>query len=139
MTAARRTRLVLPRYIGVGAACAALNILLMMVLDVLGFGYLSATFIAFVPVLVFGYALHATCTFQAPVSWRSFGRYTLAMLTNYPFWLASMYVLVERCGLRIALAAPITALTIFAWNYLVSSLALDPAFQPFFAARQRDR
>jgi putative flippase GtrA len=112
------------RYVITGGACAVLNNLLVIDFAHAGAGYMTATALAFGPVLAVGYALHTLFTFGASVSLLSFGRYTLAVLTNYPFWIASLFVLCDLCRLPVALAAPLTTGILFVLNYILIKWAL---------------
>jgi putative flippase GtrA len=112
------------RYVITGGACAVLNNLLVINFAHAGVGYLTATALAFGPVLSVGYALHTLFTFGASVSLLSFGRYTLAMLTNYPLWIASLFLLCDLCRLPVALAAPLATVILFVFNYILIKWSL---------------
>jgi putative flippase GtrA len=115
----------LPRYLVVGGACALINNALVIALSWRGFDYFMSTWLAFGPVLVLGYAAHTTVTFRMSTSWPAFGRYTLAMLANYPMWLTSLYILCDVFGLSVTISAPIMTGLLFVWNYLSSQWALS--------------
>ncbi|MGA8616149.1 MAG: GtrA family protein [Xanthobacteraceae bacterium] len=110
-----------------GGACAVLNNLLVIDFAHAGAGYLTATALAFGPVLAVGYTLHSLFTFGASVSLLSFGRYTLALLTNYPLWIASLFVLCDLCRLPVALAVPLATVILFVFNYILIKWALRNA------------
>jgi len=105
------------RFTLVGGLCAALSNVLVIALVEHRFGVLSASALAFVPVLVFGFALHSCFTFDSPPSRGAFVRYTLAMAANFPLWSAGLLLFCDLLRVPIALAAPATTVLIFAWNY----------------------
>jgi putative flippase GtrA len=108
----------LPRFIIVGGVCAVLSNVTVIVLVRHGFGSIVASLIAFGPVLLIGYALHSFFTFGALPSRLSFGRYTLAMLANFPLWVASLGLFSDLLKIPVAIVGPATTLLIFVWNYL---------------------
>jgi putative flippase GtrA len=112
------------RYLVVGAACALLNNILVIAFAYYGAGYALATALAFGPVLAFGYGAHTMFTFGASASFASFGRYTLAMLANYPLWIAALFVQCDLLGLPVAAAAPTTTALVFLFNYVSAGWAL---------------
>ncbi len=107
----------LVRFTLVGALCAALSNVLVIVLVGRGFGVLAASALAFLPVLVCGFALHSCFTFDAPPTRGAFVRYTLAMAANFPLWSAGLVFFCDLLRVPIALAAPATTVLVFAWNY----------------------
>ncbi|MGC2221063.1 MAG: GtrA family protein [Methylocella sp.] len=114
----------LSRYVFAGAACAAMNNILVIGLAGFGIHYFFSTALAFVPVLCVGYGVHTNFTFHSSASWPSFIRYTLAMLMNYPIWLIGLYVLCDLFGVSISLAAPTTTALVFSWNFISTRWAL---------------
>jgi putative flippase GtrA len=117
----------LSRFLTVGVLCALLNNLLMIVFAAWGCNYLTATFLAFVPVLIVGFVLHTRVTFQTPASVASFCRYTVSMATNYPAWLLCLYLFCDLGGIAVKFAAPATTVLMFAWNFLIARWALKAA------------
>lgn len=114
----------LPRFILVGALCAGLSNLLIISFILLGVHYAVATLIAFGPVLVVGYCLHAAVTFDAPMSWASFRRYALGMAANYPIWLAALYLFCDLLALPAPIATPLATVLVVVWNYACARWAL---------------
>jgi putative flippase GtrA len=112
------------RYLAVGASCAILYIATMIAGDLLGLHYVASTAIAFVVVVLWGYALHARFTFQGPMSARSLTRYTAAMAGNFPLSVALMFVLCDLMGLAVPVAAPVTTAALFVWNFAASRWAM---------------
>lgn len=118
------------RYFVVGALCAVLNVVLMHVLASVGLHWAAATALAFPFVLVVGYGLHIRWTFPAAPSWPSLGRYTLAMLSNYPLFSALLAVLCGLLDLPTGPAAAIATGGLFIWNYVATRWAILPARPP---------
>jgi putative flippase GtrA len=116
-----------PRFVLIGGLCALLSNILVIAFVHYGFGYLVASFLAFGPVLLVGYSLHSIVTFGTPVSQLSFVRYALAMATNFPLWVAALYVFCDVFNVTVAIAAPATTVLLFLWNYISAKWALLPS------------
>jgi putative flippase GtrA len=113
----------LSRFAVVGALCAICTNVAVIVLVHLGFGSLAASLLAFVPVLLTGYALHSMFTFAIQPSRASFVRYSLATATNFPVWAAALYIFGDVFRWSIVLVAPATTLLIFLWSYVAARWA----------------
>ena len=114
------------RFAVVGALCALLSNVAVIALVRYGFGSLSASVLAFGPVLLTGYALHSMFTFSIQPSRVTFIRYTLATVANFPLWAAALYLFGDVLNVSITLVAPATTLLIFLWNYLAARWAFLP-------------
>jgi putative flippase GtrA len=112
------------RYVGVGALCAILNNILLISIVKSGFDFFAGIWIAYLPMIFVGYGLHASITFEAKPSFAAFLRYGLAMLANYPLWIASLFVLCDIMKLPIIIAGPIGTVVTFSWNYLSTHWAI---------------
>lgn len=117
----------LTRFAMVGALCALLTNAAVIVLARAGLGTLAASVLAFVPVLLVGYALHAAFTFRSQPSRVSFARYTLAVAANFPIWIGALYVLCDLLKIPVTIAAPAATLLIFLWSYLSGGWAFAAA------------
>ena len=115
-----------PRFVAVGGLCALLSNAAVIVLVRYGFGSLVASLLAFTPVLLIGYALHAAVTFGTPASRVSFGRYAFATLMNFPVWAAALYVFCDLLKVSVAIVAPVATAVIFLWNYMSARWAFLP-------------
>jgi putative flippase GtrA len=111
------------RFVFVGGLCALLNNILVIAFTYYGLGYLIASFLAFGPVLFVGYVLHSIVTFGTPASHHSFARYAFAMATNFPLWIAALFLFCDVFGVAVAIAAPGTTVLIFLWNYISAKWA----------------
>jgi len=112
------------RYVVVGLACALLHNAVMIGGDLLGIHYVVSTLISYFVVVVFGFALHCGFTFSQPSSVRVFLRYAAGMATNYPASIVLMFLFCDGAGLSVAVAAPLTTVLLFAWNYLAARWAI---------------
>jgi putative flippase GtrA len=119
-----------PRFVVVGGLCAVMNNVAVIALVHYGFGSVTASVMAFGPVLLVGYALHSIFTFATQPSRLTFGRYTLAMLSNFPVWAALLYVFCDVLQVSVALVAPAATVLIFLWNYASSRWAFVPRRAP---------
>jgi putative flippase GtrA len=117
----------LTRYVMVGGLCAVLANGAIILLVRAGLGTVAATIIAFVPVLLVGYALHAAFTFRRQPSGLSFGRYSVAMAANFPIWIGALYILCDLLRISVTIAAPVTTLLVFLWSYLSGGWAFAAA------------
>jgi putative flippase GtrA len=114
------------RFVVVGGLCALLSNAAVIVLVSYGFGSLSASLLAFGPLLLISYALHSMYTFAAHPTRITFGRYTLATLMNFPAWAALLYTFCDVLKVPVAIVAPAATALIFLWNYLSAKWAFLP-------------
>ncbi|MGH8220856.1 MAG: GtrA family protein [Steroidobacteraceae bacterium] len=105
------------RYFVVSGLCALLNNASVIGLVDHGFGSVTATVIAFGPVLLVAYALHALFTFGKRPTQVSFSRFALSMTMNFPLWIAGLYLFNDILRFPISIAAPATTVLIFVWNF----------------------
>lgn len=120
------------RYLAVALICAIINNLLLIGLVKAGFNYLVGVVLAYVPMVLFGYALHVGITFRISGSPRGLVRYALVMLANYPLWIASLFVLYNSLKLPIAVAAFVGTVITFVGNYLATHWAIVNSIRAVF-------
>jgi putative flippase GtrA len=113
-----------PRYVVVGAFCAGLYNLMMIAGDAAGIGYLWSTVVAFVILVLVGYALHCLYTFSEKLSWPGLARYTGAMLLTLPLSLAGIYLFRGLLHLPMLIASPLVTVSLFVWNFLATRWAV---------------
>ncbi|QKV51752.1 GtrA family protein [Comamonas antarctica] len=101
-------------YIGVGVACALIDIGLMQLLSRLGAHYMVATTAGFVAGLAVNFLLHAHVTFRAGYSHRALARYLVLVLANYALTL--LVVSLFHAWLDMPLAGKIVSLPFVAIN-----------------------
>jgi hypothetical protein len=111
----------------VGGLCALLSNVAVIVLVRNGFTSLVASLLAFPPVLLIGYALHSAFTFGAPATRVTFGRYALAIATNFPAWAVLLYTFCDVLQVPVGIVAPAATALIFLWSYVATRWALLPA------------
>jgi SAM-dependent methyltransferase len=80
--------------------------------------------VSYIVVVLCGYAFHTRFTFDQPMAAGSFLRYALGMATNYPASLVLMFVFCDLAGLAVAVAAPISTVLLFVWNFTTSRWAI---------------
>ena len=114
----------IPRYTIVGAICAAIYNGMMIAGDALGVHYAVSTGVAFVIIVISGYALHCLYTFSEKLSLRAFVRYTAAMLLTLPVSLGGMYLLRDLAHAPMWFASPFLTALMFCWNFVATHWAV---------------
>jgi len=114
----------IPRYTIVGAICAAIYNGMMIAGDALGVHYAVSTVVAFVIIVITGYALHCLYTFSEKLSLRGLARYGAAMLLTLPFSLGGMYLLRDFAHLPMWFASPFLTGVMFCWNFVATHWAV---------------
>ena len=113
------------RYAMIGGTCAILTNSLIIFFLSIGFNYFISTWLAFVPVLLVGYALHTVFTFKTPASWKYFARYTVSLIGNTPAWFLFLYIFCTVLSVPALLAVPFCTVLLFFFNYLLAGWALS--------------
>ena len=116
------------RYTLVGLACAVANTLIMIAVDRLGGHYLIGTVISFLIVTPTAYVLHSRFTFAEPLRWRAFLRFVGTVAGTYPVAVAVLALLCTGFHLNVAIATPISIVTLFVWNFVAAHWAILPKF-----------
>ncbi|HXS49252.1 MAG TPA: GtrA family protein [Sphingomicrobium sp.] len=111
-------------YALIAAACALLNVAVMILGDRAGLHYAVSTAISFCLCVVVGYSLHSRFTFLVLPSVAGLRRYTTAMALNFPLALASMWFFHDAMGIAIGAAAVASTAALTAYNYLSSRWAI---------------
>lgn len=114
----------IPRYVIVGALCAALYNVTMIAGDRLRIHYAVSTVVAFVMIVALGYVLHCKFTFSEALSLRGLVRYTAAMILSLPLSLGGMFLLRDLAHLPMVIASPTLTALLFGWNYLATHWAV---------------
>lgn len=112
------------RYLIVVTICALVNNVLLIALVKLGFHYFTSIWLAYIPMVLFGYCLHVSVTFETRPTLAALARYGLAMLANYPLWIGSLFVLCDLLKMPILIAAPIGTVITFFGNYVATHWAI---------------
>jgi glycosyltransferase involved in cell wall biosynthesis/putative flippase GtrA len=113
------------RYIIAGVTCAFLSNALLIGLTKFGVPYLVAATAAIPPMLSIGFVLQRSFVFRGSPTSGGFIRYALAMLSNQPLSLASLYTLCDLLGTSVAVAGPVTTIVLFVWNFYATRWALS--------------
>jgi len=110
----------LPRYTVVAIFCAALHNVILIVLDAIAVHYIWCQAASAAVLLPTGYLLQGSLTFSAERSAMGFLRYSAALITNFPVAIASLWLLRDLFALPMMVAAPVSTVILFVWNYLTS-------------------
>jgi putative flippase GtrA len=112
------------RYTIVGAICALVHNAVMIVGDLAGGHYVPMTVLSLGIVTPLGYLLHSRFTFREQLSSRAFLRFASGVTAGFALCLLSMAILCTGLGLPVVLAAPLTTITLFLWNYVSAYWAI---------------
>ncbi len=112
-----------PRYALVAVFCFLLHNAIMIGSDRLGLHYALSQAASACVLLPVGYLLQGNLTFGAERSWRDFARYSGALITNYPVAVAVLWFLCDVLRVDMTVAAPVSTVVLFIWNYATSSWA----------------
>jgi putative flippase GtrA len=118
------------RYVAVATSCALLHNAVIIGCDSAAIHYLPASGISFLIVVLWGYALHARFTFSRSTSLKSFLRYALGMAMNYPLSIALMFLFCDLIGMAVVIAAPLSTVILFVWNFTTSRWAIVGRLTP---------
>lgn len=117
--------MVVGRFLAVGLACAVLHNIIMIGGDAAGLHYVASSVISLAVVTAFGYLLHSRWTFPGAQRGRSsFARYALTVSANFPLSLAGLFVLVDRLGIAVPIAAPAVTVLLIVFNFVANRWAL---------------
>ena len=112
------------RYIVVGAICAVVHNVVMIVCDFLGFHYLPMNFVSFGIVTLLGYLLHSGFTFRGQLSIAAFLCFAAGLAVGFPISLLVMAILCTGLGIPVTIAAPSATIVLFVWNYASAQWAI---------------
>jgi putative flippase GtrA len=115
----------LTRYISVGAICALAHNIIVIATTLAGLHYIAALVLSFAITTAMGYILHSLHTFSARMSWTPWIKFAAGSMTGFGLSLAMMTVLCTGLGIIPAIAAPISTLVLFAYNYVAAHWAIE--------------
>ena len=115
-------------YTVVGAICALANNVVMMLGDWAGANYVPMSIASFILVTPLGYLLNAGLTFRTKPSLRDFARFAAGVALGFPLYFLVMATLCSGLRLSVAMAAPISTISLFAWNYASAHWAICPTW-----------
>ncbi len=108
----------------VSIICFVLNNLLLIGMDALGQPLWLTLTVSVTTMILLGFVLQSFLTFEAPLTWPAFGRYTLMMLPNLPLAYGLLWLLNERLQIPMHYAAPVGTTLMLIWNAAGSTWAL---------------
>jgi putative flippase GtrA len=108
----------------VSVVCFVTNNILLIWLDSLGRPLWLTLVISATTMILLGFVLQSNFTFEAPLNWPAFGRYTLMMLPNIPFAYGLLWVLNKAMAVPMYFAAPAATTIMLLWNAAGSTWAL---------------
>jgi putative flippase GtrA len=114
------------RYALVAIGCALLHNAILIVTDALGATVIACQAASAVVLLPVGFVLQSRITFACERTWRGFWCYSATLITNFPLAIAVLWLVREQAHLSMWVAAPVSSLFLFCWNYLTSTWALAP-------------
>jgi putative flippase GtrA len=111
-------------YLAIGAGCAILANVVIIVGSLCGLHYALGSLVAFVVVGAIGYAGHSRWTFPAPPSWPGYGRFMLGLAGGALWSLALLGIGVSVLGWPVALVSPAVTALVTIWNFLAARWAI---------------
>ena len=118
------------RYLSVGLLCALTHNVIMIGADYAGLHYIFATFISFLVLTPMGYLLHCRFTFRQALSLSGFLRFSGGIISAYPLSLGLMVLFCSILEWRVLVAAPLTTVLLFAYNYISAHWAIVRRWRP---------
>jgi len=111
-------------YGSVSIACFIMNNFLLIGMDALGQPLWASLAVSAGTMILLGFTLQSFFTFEAPLNWASFGRYTLMMLPNVPLAYGLLWLLNDWLSMPMHYAAPVATTLMLLWNAAGSAWAL---------------
>lgn len=111
-------------YSVIAAICAALNVTVLLVGEVVGLHYAFSIAISFALCVCVGYASHCRWSFRAEPNVSGLVRYAVAMALNFPMAVASVWLFYDWLGLPMIVAAPVSTLSLTVLNFTLSRWAI---------------
>lgn len=114
----------LPRYTIAAIFCALLNNVILIGCAALGWGIFACQTASALVLLPTGFLLQSRFTFRVERTWPAFWRYSAALITNFPLAIVLLWLMHDAMAWPMVIAAPVSTILLFAWNYATSSWAL---------------
>ena len=108
----------------ISVLCFILNNLLLIGMDALGQPLWVTLAVSATSMILLGFVLQSFFTFEAPMNWPAFGRYTVMMLPNIPLAYGLLWLLNQRFSMPMHFAAPAATTLMLLWNAAGSAWAL---------------
>lgn len=116
----------LPRYTIAAIFCALLNNVVLIGCAALGWGIFACQMASALVLLPTGYFLQSRFAFRVERTWSAFWRYSAALITNFPLAIVLLWLMHDAKQWPMFIAAPVSTILLFAWNFVTSSWALLP-------------
>lgn len=113
----------IPKYTLVALFCAAIHNIILVLTDWLGFNIFWCQMTSALTLLPIGFLLQTKFIFGVERSWRGFLRYSV-QVTNFPLALFVLWLTRDRLAVPMWIAAPISTVVLYLWNYATSHWAL---------------
>lgn len=112
------------RYTLFAILLAILHNLILISTERMGAHYLVSQFASAVVLTPTGYFAMSRFVYPAVRSWVAFSRYSTSILTNFPFAIVSLWLLIDVLKLPMFYSAPISTVMLYMWNFLTTNWAL---------------
>ena len=96
----------------------------MIGLDALRVHYVLCQLASAAVLLPVGYLTMSGAIFQTRRSWTAFASYSVVLISNLPIALALIWLLRGQLALPMLVAAPLSSIALYMWNYAASYFAL---------------
>lgn len=113
------------RYLGVGALCALLNNVILIVGDAAGLHYALSILLTFVLVLPASFLAHAWWTFRVPPSWQTFARFLGGSVSSLVAASLTLWLFRGVLDLPMVIAAPFATVAMTTYNYAMAKWAVS--------------
>ena len=90
----------------------------------MGADYISLSVLAYLVATPIAYALHTRFTFAIRRSWQDFARFASSVAASFPINFVVITGLCSGLHLSVPVAAPITTVVMYLWNYASTHWAL---------------
>lgn len=114
----------IPLYTVAALALALLHNGIMIGLDALDVHYVLCQLASAAVLLPVGYLTMSGAIFQTRRSWTAFASYSVVLISNLPIALGLIWLLRGQLALPMLVAAPLSSLALYMWNYAASYFAL---------------
>ena len=111
----------------VAIALAGLHNAILIGANALGAHYVVAQLLSAAVLLPTGFLALARFSYLVETDWSGFWRYSAAVITNFPVAIATLWLLLDIFALPMWIAAPVSTLLLYVWNFLTSSWAFLPS------------
>ena len=115
----------IPRYTLISFVCALLHNAVLIAADAAGLGIVACQAASAAVLLPVGFCLQSRYTFACERSWRGFACYSAALISNFPLALLVLWLSRDLAALPMWIAAPVSSIVLYCWNFATSIWALD--------------